>query len=263
MDIAGRHNLKVVEDCAQSYMCYYKGRPAGTIGDAGCFSLNDFKHISAGDGGMCLLNDEELYIKAFRFADKNFNRFSKDPFAIRKIEYLAPNYRMSELQGAVALAQLRKLKWICDKRNAYGDAITEGIKDLPGIYPHKVTEGGKSSYWFYMFRVNAEEAGASRDEFSKALAAEGIPSQAGYIPTCIYEYDIFTKKSVYSGSDCPFGCKLYGKDITYGKGLCPKAEDILNTAVRISVSEFYSEIDIAEIIEAIRKVSGYYSGKKQ
>jgi len=61
MDIARRHKIKVIEDCAQSYMCYYKGRLAGTIGDVGCFSLNNFKHISTGDGGMCLLNDEELY----------------------------------------------------------------------------------------------------------------------------------------------------------------------------------------------------------
>jgi len=259
MDIARRHNIRVVEDCAQSYMCYYNGKLAGTIGDVGCFSLNDFKHISTGDGGMCLFNDEELYKKAFRFADKNYDRLSKAPSAMRKIEYLAPNYRMNELQGAVALAQLKKLKWICDRRNTFGDTITEGIKGLPGIYPHKVTEGGKCSYWFYMFRINEKEAGVSRDEFASALTAEGIPNQAGYIPSCIYEYDIFLNKNAYPGSDCPFGCKLYGKDINYSKGLCPTAEDILNTSVRISINEFYTENDVAEIVEAIRKISNCYS----
>src|SRR5690554_4420555 len=94
MEIAKKHDIKVIEDCAQSYMSYYKGKLVGTIGDIGCFSLNDFKHISAGDGGMCLLNDEETYKKAFRFADKNYDRFSKDPSATRRIEFLAPNYRM-------------------------------------------------------------------------------------------------------------------------------------------------------------------------
>lgn len=263
MDIARRYELKVVEDCAQSYLCYYKGRLTGTFGDVGCFSLNDFKHISTGDGGMCLLNDEEMYKRAFRFADKNYNRFSEDPSEMRGIGYLAPNYRMNELQGAVALAQLRKLEWICNRRNIVGDAITRGIEGLPGIVPHKVIEGGKCSYWLYMFRIDESAAGVDRNEFSKALEAEGIPNQPGYINTCIYESDMFVNKSAHPGSDCPFGCKHYGKDIKYGKGLCPTAEEILLTAIRIAVNEFYTEDDVAEIVEAIRKVSDYYSGGKK
>jgi len=182
MAIARKHNIKVIEDCAQSYLCYYKGKLTGTIGDIGCFSLNNFKHISAGDGGMLLLNDEESYIKAHKFADKNYDRFSKNSSAMRKIEFLAPNYRMNELTGAVGLAQLGKLKWICESRNAYGDKLSRGIKDLPGLYIPKVIDGGKSSYWFYMLRIDEKEAGVSRDEFSKALAAEGVPNTPGYIP---------------------------------------------------------------------------------
>lgn len=262
MDIARRHNIKVIEDCAQSYMCYYKGKLAGTIGDVGCFSLNNFKHISAGDGGMCLVNDEELYKKAFKFADKNYDRFTKDASAMRRIEFLAPNYRMTELQGAVALAQLKKLKWICERRNTFGDAITEGIKDLPGIYPHEITKGGKCSYWFYMLRINESEAGVGRDEFVRALAMEGILCSPGYIPTCVYEYDLFINKNVYPGSDCPFGCKFYGKEIKYGKGLCPTAEDILKTSIRLNVNEFYTRDDLNDTINAIRKVSEYYSNNK-
>jgi len=258
MAIAKKYGIKVIEDCAQSYMSYYKGRLVGTIGDIGCFSLNDFKHISAGDGGMLIMKDEESYYKAFRFADKNYDRFSGDPMAMRKIEFLAPNYRMNELTGAVALAQLDKLDEICCRRNAYGEKISEGIRDLPGIYIPKVEEGNKSSYWFYMMRINEREARVSRDEFSKALAAEGVPNQPGYIPTCVYEYDLFLNKNAYPGSDCPFGCKYYGRDISYYKGLCPVAEEVLNTAVRFAVNEFYTDDDANEVIEAIRKVSAYY-----
>jgi len=259
MAIAGKHGIKVIEDCAQSYLSYYKGKLAGTIGDIGCFSLNDFKHISAGDGGMVLLKDEETYKKAFRFADKNYDRFSKDASAMRKIEFLAPNYRMNELTGAVGLAQLGKLEWICEKRRAYGEKISEGIRDLPGICIPKVEQGNKSSYWFYMFRINEKEAGVSRDEFSRALAAEGVPNQAGYIPACVYEYDLFLNKNAYLGTDCPFGCKYYGREIKYYKGMCPTAEEILKTAIRLSVNEFYTDTDAEEVIEAIRKVSRYYS----
>lgn len=259
MELAGKHNIKVIEDCAQSYMCYYKGRLVGTIGDVGCFSLNDFKHISSGDGGMCLFKDESLYVKAFRFADKNYNRLPQTNHASREVDFLAPNYRMSELQGAVAIAQLGKLESICSKRNAYGDGITEGIKDLPGIYPPKVLEGGKSSYWFYMFRINEKEAGVSRDQFCEALAAEGIPNERGYIPTCVYEYDLFINKNAYPGTDCPFGCKHYGKDIKYYKGMCPTAEEILSTSIRMPVNEFYTEQDMKDVINGIRKVSNYFS----
>ncbi len=263
MEIARKHNVKVIEDCAQSYMSYYKGKLAGTIGDIGCFSLNDFKHISAGDGGMVLVNDEETYVRAFRFADKNYNRFSKDPDATRRIDFLAPNYRMSELQGAVGIAQLDKLESICERRNVYGERISEGIKDLPGIYIPKIEDGNKSSYWFYMFRINEEEAGVSRNEFSKALAAEGVPNQAGYIPACVYEYDMFKNKNAYDGTDCPWGCKYYGKEIEYKTGMCPTAEEILSTAIRLTVNEFYTMEDADDVIQAIRKVANYYSSLKK
>ena len=262
MDIARRHNVRVIEDCAQSYLTYYKGKLVGTIGDIGCFSLNDFKHISTGDGGMCIMNDQDLFERAFRFADKNYNRFSTDPAATRRIEFLAPNYRMSELQAAVGLAQLDRLSFICEQRNAYGTRISEGIKDLPGIYIPKIEKGNKSSYWFYMFRINEKEAGVNRDEFSKALAAEGVPNEPGYIPACVYEYDMFLNQNAYNGTKCPFDCKYYGKDVRYYKGLCPVAEEILDTAVRISVNEFYTEEDAEETVQAIRKVADYYQGKK-
>jgi dTDP-4-amino-4,6-dideoxygalactose transaminase len=208
---------------------------------------------------MCLFNDEKLYKIGFGFADKNYNRLSKD--SMRNIPFLAPNYRMSELQGAVGIAQLKKLEWICTRRHEYGERITQGIKGLKGIYPPKITDGGESSYWFYMMRIDEKELGASRKEFSEALTAEGVPNQAGYIPNCVYEYDLFVNKSAYLGTDCPFGCKHYGRDIDYHKGLCPEAESILETAVKLNCSEFYTNQDADEVIEAIRKVHSYYISK--
>lgn len=208
---------------------------------------------------MIILNDEETYKKALKFADKNYNRLSTDPAASREIAYLAPNYRMTELQGAVVLAQLDRLEWICSQRNKYGEGLTKGIKGLPGIYPPEVMEGCKSSYWFYMLRIDEKEAGVSRDEFCKALQAEGVPCSAGYIPTCVYEYDLFKNKNAYNGTDCPFGCKYYGKEVEYRKGLCHVSEEILATAVKLTVNEFYTEQDMKEVIEAIRKVSAHYS----
>ena len=90
MDIARRHNLKVIEDCAQSYMATYKGQLLGTIGDVGCFSLNDFKQISAGDGGLILTKTQEMYEAALRFADKNYQRLASHDTS-RDVPFIAPN----------------------------------------------------------------------------------------------------------------------------------------------------------------------------
>jgi dTDP-4-amino-4,6-dideoxygalactose transaminase len=227
------------------------------MGDIGCFSLNDFKHISAGDGGMCIMKDEALYNKAFRFADKNYNRRGQELRA--GIHSLAPNYLINELTSAVALAQLDKIEDICGKRNQYGEALTRGISGLPGIYAHEITEGCMSSYWFYMFRMNEAEAGCSREEFCGALTAEGINCKKGYIPMCVYEEELFRNKSVYSGTSFPFELPYYDGNIEYKKGLCPIAEKVLETAVCLTVNEFFTEDDLNDTISAIRKVSGYYA----
>lgn len=253
MEVAQKHNLLVIEDCAQSYLSYYKGRLVGTIGDAGCFSVNDFKQISAGDGGMVLLKDSALYEKALKFADKNYNRLSKDPGAMRQVESIAPNYRMSELVGAVALAQLEKLEWICSRRNEILKKINAGISGLPGIHIPEIRQGNESSCWFYMFRIDEKAARVCRNTFSKALAAEGIPNQNGYIPSCVYGYDLFQNKSAYPGTTYPFR-----EDNSYEKGLCPVAEEVLDTAIRINITEFYSDQDCQDIIDAIRKVADYF-----
>jgi dTDP-4-amino-4,6-dideoxygalactose transaminase len=165
---------------------------------------------------------------------------------------------MTELQGAVALAQLDRLEWICARRNAYGDAITAGIAGLKGISPHLVKTGDKSSYWFYLLRVDEKELGVSRDGFTKALAAEGISCGAGYIPACVYEYDLFKYKNAYPGTDCPWGCKYYNREIEYKTGDCPVAEEILKTSVRVNINEFYTNDDIDDIIKGINKVANYY-----
>jgi dTDP-4-amino-4,6-dideoxygalactose transaminase len=258
MALAKKHNLYVVEDCAQTPLALYRGRYAGTIGHIGCFSTNDFKHISTGDGGVLLTNDETLYKKAFGFVDKNYNRLSPTG-SMRDVEFLAPNYRMTELQGAVGLAQLEKLPGICKRHTAIGDRISAGINGLPGVYPPLIKEGNVSTYWFYMMRINKAEAGVDAEEFAKALNAEGIPCQKGYIPSPVYLYPLFQNKSAYLGTHAPFDSPYYGQEISYPQGLCPVAEEILETAVKLGVNQFYTDTDVEDIITAIRKVARYYA----
>lgn len=259
MELARRHHLYVIEDCAQSYMCYYKGRLTGTIGDIGCFSLNDFKQISAGDGGLVITNNQDLYTNCFKFADKNYNRLANDMASMRKVEYLAPNYRMTELQGAVGLAQIEKLADVCNRRSQFGTRLSEALAKLKGIYPQKVYEGGKSSYWFYLFRIEKSETGFSATELVEMLKAEGIPCQQGYIPTCVYEYDMFLQQTAYQNTHCPFTCPHHPEPVDYHHGLCPNAEAILENTVRINFDEFAIDEDLHDIIHAMQKISAYYT----
>ena len=264
MELAAEHGIKVIEDCAQSYLTYYKGILIGTIGDFGCFSLNDFKHISAGDGGMILMKDEDLYRAAFRSCDKNYNRLGRNTAEIRAIDTVAPNYRMSEVVGAVGIAQVDRLEFICGTRNRHGDRISEAIKELPGLTPPKVVgkeEGSKSSYWFYLMR--ADEAGlkVSIEEFVEALKAEGLPVSKGYLLNPVYGYGLFQNKTAYQGTHAPFDSKYYTGNVSYDMGMCPVAEEVLDKSIYLTINEFYTDEDVDDIIAAFRKVSAYYQNR--
>ncbi|GAB2670361.1 DegT/DnrJ/EryC1/StrS family aminotransferase [Paenibacillus thermoaerophilus] len=255
LEMARSRGIKVIEDCAQAYLTRYKGKLAGTLGDYGCFSTNDFKHISTGDGGIVTVNsgDESDYHTAHAFADKNYRRFGTS--VQRDLHYIAPNYRMTELQGAVGIAQLKKLNWICSTRNRYGERITEGLRGIPAIRPPAVTPGGECTYWFYMFRLELDRLTCSRETFCEALAAEGVPNRAGYIPDVCYMQPLFQERHAYPGSHFPFE----GSSVSYERGICPNAEEILRTAVQVPISEFYTEEDVEDIIRAIRKVALWYA----
>jgi dTDP-4-amino-4,6-dideoxygalactose transaminase len=165
---------------------------------------------------------------------------------------------MTELQGAVGIAQLAKLKGICSTRTEYGNQLTEGIQGIEGILPHKVQEQNVCTYWFYMFRIDLVKFKCSRDEFSYALKGEGIPATAGYIPQVLYKNQLFQKSSAYRNSTFPFSLT----DVDYKNMTCPNAEEILRTAIRLPISEFYSYEDIEAMISGIRKVAAYYRKDK-
>jgi len=254
MELAKKHNLKVIEDCAQAYLTTYKGKLVGTIGDYGCFSTNDFKHISTGDGGMVTINSglEADYYRTHAFADKNYRRMGND--LDRTPSSLAPNYRMTELQGAVGIAQLKRLPWICERRNVLGEALNNGLSDLKELTVMKIPADSTCTYWFYMFRIKDDALQCTREQFCEALTAEGIANRMGYIPDVVYMQPMFQNKQAYLGSHFPFD----QTDVQYNRGDCPEAESILNTAVQVPISEFYSDEDIQETIAAIRKVVHYY-----
>ncbi|MEM2945616.1 MAG: DegT/DnrJ/EryC1/StrS family aminotransferase [Candidatus Hadarchaeum sp.] len=255
MGIARRHGLPVIEDCCQAYCTYYKNKLVGTIGDIGCFSMQQSKHVAAGEGGMTITNDDEYAMRANLFRDKGWE--SRGKWGPRAYTFLGMNYRMNELTAAVGLAQLRKVDRVVKRRHELGSLLSELIKDIPGIIPAPVTEGGYHSYWEYPFKI----AGSDAEGFVKALIGEGIPASYGYTGKPIYLCtEALTRKRTFGTSGYPFNSPYYGKEIEYKEGLCPVAEEELKHIGVIPINENWTEEDVKDVARAMRKVRRFFRG---
>jgi len=258
MEVAEERGLIVIEDCAQAYLAEYKGKLVGTIGDIGCFSLQQSKHMFTGDGGITVTNNEEFAGKAKLFMDKGWDRSIAGP---RAYVMLGFNYRMTELQGAVARAQLKKVRWVVERRRKVAASLTKRLSEIEGVETPKIPDGYKHSYWLYPLKIDIEMFNVSLAEIVRALSAEGIPAGAGYVGKPIYLAPIFLEKRGYGGTKCPWICPLYGRDIVYREGLCPNAERILKQLVTLPCNEYFTEEDVEDIAKAVEKVLNYYRRK--
>jgi len=250
-DMARQYEIPVIEDCAQAYCCEYKGKLAGTMTEMGSFSLNHFKHINCGSGGMVLTDDDRLRYLVSLYLDKCYQREER----IRNPFFLAPNYQMTELQGAVALAQLDRLQAIVGRRNALGGRLRKHLLLIPGVAPQKVPDGCRHTYFLFLFRLKLEELRCTAQEFSDALNAEGVPNQANLITggRPVYLYDLFQKRSAFPGSDYPF------RGRNYARGDCPAAEAAFDQWITMDVFENYRELDVDEIALGIAKVARHFA----
>lgn len=247
-DIARRHQVVLIEDCCQAHLTKYKGRLCGTFGDIGCFSLQQSKHMTAGDGGITITNDPDFGDRMNRFRDKGWTR---KPGA-RRYPFLGLNYRMTELHAAVALAQLEKIADVVQRRHELGELLSESIRDLPGLLPSPVTDGGWHTYWHYGLRVVEGDAA----KFAEALRAEGIPAGCGYIGKPIFLcMESLTEKTTFGRSSHPLDGCHGGRRIEYAEGLCPKTEAILRQMIVLTIHEHMSRDDVADMATAVRKVA--------
>lgn len=236
--IADRHGLKLIEDAAQSIGGRYAGRHAGTLGDIGVFSLNRHKHVHCGEGGVCVTNDDAL-AERIRLIRNHGEAVvgAKGTQDITNI--IGFNFRMTELEAAVAIAQLTKLDAYVAARQRTCRRIIDVFARVPGIIPpvpSPLTDPASRPglcrpasltvehvYYYLCFTVDAERLGMPRDAFVAALNAEGIPFGAGgYEP--IYLQPMYQRKIAFGTKGYPFTSPAYGKPVSYPRGLCPIAE---------------------------------------
>ncbi len=176
--IAKKHNLKVIEDCAQAHGAEHKGRKVGSLGHVGAFSFQSSKNLTSGEGGCLLTNDRDIRDRAWAFRD-----VGRRPGGERwEYPRLGWNYRTSEYLAGILLKRLPNLETQTDLRNKNAAYLTKGLDQIGGIEPPRwaswVTQHG---YHLYMMRFDSDAfGGKTRDEFTAALRAEGIPCTPGY-----------------------------------------------------------------------------------
>ncbi len=255
MAIAREHDLRVIEDCAQSWGACHRGTPVGLFGDLACYSFNEYKHVSCGDGGIVGTNRDDLGAGLSKWGDKHYDRVTggRDP------QTLSPNYRMSEPQAAVAAAQMEKLPDIVATHIRLGTALLGRLRELapPGIVLPEIDPRDTHSHWFCLLRLAAGAFRCSREDFVTALVAEGAAAVAGYIPKPVYRYPLFQNHNFFAGQWPLRDAGLTTMD--YRTVSCPVAEAMLADSVALPITPAMPDVVALETAEAVNKVARHYT----
>lgn len=269
MDIARKHRLTVIEDAAQCFLGYYKGRICGSIGHMASFSFQSSKHMTSGEGGMVTTSSEELADKVRRFGALGYAavgarpggaKMTKDTLQDPKYErhiLTGWNYRLSELNAAVALAQVERLEELVGQRIRVAQMYAEAARGCNWLIPQVVPEGYKHSYWTYVLKLENNGDFSWYDFRKKYMELGGDGIYAAWQLT--YLEPAFRMKNFYP-KRCPIHCPLYeGPVQEYGAGLCPIAESVQPKLFQFKTN--YMDMNIAEQkAEALAKTIAYFNG---
>lgn len=252
MALAARHGLVLIEDCAQSPGARYKGRFAGTVAHIGAFSLNYHKHVHTGEGGFCLTNDARL-AERMQLIRNHAEAVVGDKGERDLANMIGFNFRMGEIEAAIALEQLRKLPALAAERHAAGERLTQALAGLKGLRPAVVKEGCSHVFYVYPCVLDETETGVPRRAIVEALAAEGVPGlMPGYAN--IHLLPMYQKRIAYGENGFPWS--RHAGEVSYDKGICPVAEALHERA--FLGLEFclhrYSADEVDLVAAAFRKV---------
>jgi len=255
MAIAEENDLKVIEDVAQAPGCRYKDKYVGTIGHIGIHSFNQNKTISTGEGGVVVTNDDELSKRIELI--RNHGEVVVEHYPVEDIAgIIGYNYRMTELEAAVGIAQFNKLDRLNKHRVDLADYLTSKIEKFKPILNFPTYD--KSSdhvYFIYPMIYNQNETGVDRNRFVEAVRAEGVPIAGGYVRP-IYHEPMYQKLLAYGDSGYPFKGPHTSKDISYPIGLTPVCEKMYSDyLVTTPICHFpLNNSDIDDFVDAVDKV---------
>ncbi len=245
---AKKHNLLVLEDNAQGCGASFQGKKLGTFGDMGIFSFDYYKTLTTGEGGMVVTDSKALYDRSDWYHDHGHDHNPKVSRAMEGRTILGFNYRMNELQGAVGLAQLRKLDDLIAEQKKNKAAVKEALGTLKGVGFRELADPAGDSATFLGFHLPDPEA-AKR--FQKALGAEGVDTVCfkdnlwHYVPN----WEHFLAKSTANSKKYPFTDPSYKGKADYSRESIPQAEDLLGRTLIMGIAVRMP----AEKMDTIRK----------
>lgn len=261
LNLAKKFNLKIIEDCAQAPGVLYKNKPVGTIGDIGGFSLNFHKHIHCGEGGLLVTNDENLSLRSKLI--RNHGENATEAYNIEDISNtIGSNYRLTEIQAAIASVQFTKLSNFLEHRKVLGEYLNKRLENINGLKIQKIEAGSTHSYYMYPILYNENILEIPRNLFLRAVSAElpnpnywdTTPLAEGYVKP-LYLNPIYQKKIAIGNKGFPFN---WNKNINYNysKGICPVAERLHEKEILLSplIREGLEISDIKDFADAIEKV---------
>jgi dTDP-4-amino-4,6-dideoxygalactose transaminase len=254
--IARKQNLKVLEDCAQANGGTYQGKPVGSIGDAGAFSMQHYKIITAGEGGIVATRHPHVYRRAATRHDSALVFWEKAGAESSDWESFAgDNSRMDDMRAALALTQLARMDAILSHTRATKARLVEATAAMSGIFPHKQNDAaGDLGITFVFFLDTPDRA----KRFSTALAAEGLPNQTIYnrqIPDRhIYNrWDYVMNKTTHDHTGWPWTSAH--RPIEYAQDMLPQTLDVLSRCIAISINQRWTDAYTDQAIAAIAKVA--------
>ena len=200
MALADKHGIPVIEDGAQAWLARSGDQNVGTIGAIGCFSLQQGKHLTTGEGGLVVTDDADLARRMRVFVNKAWPYGEANP----DHEFVALNYRTTELQSAVARAQMAKLPAAVDHRIAMASRLTEALTGVEGIVTPTVRAGDRHVYWRYDVRIDPAVVPGGPDAVAAALRDLEIPSAPRYIQKPAFKCAVIAEQRTFGSSGWPF-----------------------------------------------------------
>lgn len=250
LKIARAHNLFVLEDAAHAHGATSQGRYLGTLGDAGMFSFQNSKNMTAGEGGLILTNDAHLaeMCNSYLWAGRKIGSAWYEHFR------LGWNYRLTEFQAAILSQQLTRLPQHVATRMANGLRLNQLLEGIPGIRPLAIPPWvTQHAFHLYILRLDAQLFGVSREEFIAALEAEGVPCSSGYAHP-LYRNPMFVENQFHANG-APLSPRLPHIDFERYAELCPRAEQACREAVwiehRVLLASPQAVEDVARAIHKI------------
>lgn len=265
LKIAKKHNLKVIEDCAQCFGGLYKGKKAGTLGDIGCFSFCQSKHFTTGgEGGMVVTNDEDLAWECRSFRDHGYD--VKERLNLLELEgklmyihrRVGFNFRMTEMQSQIGLCELQRFdKWNLKNRVRNGKMLIKGLEKHPLVYAAPVdTKERQNSFWWAPFVLKTEKLKCDIKTFIKAVGAEGVPVYSVLWPE-MYKEKAYINRVGFGVASYPF-FDPKARNIDYSQFDCKKANWLTDRTMSFFTHPVYTEEHMKAYIAAFEKVADAY-----